>query len=314
MRVLVTGCNGFVGSVMCARLSELGHTVIAWDNGARGLNDVSLLPHVTYKRLDLLKGDWPTIHRGWLDGIFHFAAGTGSLDRPLDELRVLNLSMTQKLFHWALSLDVRVFVYPTTSLALGVPDSPYVISKEETVAWLGEMATSTPRIEQKLLLCRFFNVAGAYRGFTERRQHEVHILPTLYAAHRDGKVFVINGHDYATVDGTPSRDFIHVLDVVDYLIYLTQRRLAGEQEALQVHNIGTGIPTTTLQMATLARQMLGQIDVQYGPRRPYDTGELRCPDAARVHAWRPLQGIEAIVRDELAALMDAEEESVDGAA
>lgn len=54
MRVLVTGCNGFIGSVLCARRSELGHDVLAIDNGSRGLNDVRGLPHVTYLEDDFL--------------------------------------------------------------------------------------------------------------------------------------------------------------------------------------------------------------------------------------------------------------------
>jgi UDP-glucose 4-epimerase len=303
MQIVVTGACGFIGSVLCARLSEQGHEVIAVDNGSRGRNDPSGLPHVTLRRQDA-SAAFLTLPWGSIDACIHLAAKTGSLSYPVEELIQHNATDTVHLFQTAQAKGVRVFIFPTTSLALGVPESSYVISKEHAITALQEAA---PSGKTSLHLYRFFNVGGAYRGFTERRLHEVHLLPMLATHVQTQEPFVINGDDYATVDGTPSRDFIHVLDVADYLIYRLTRQLTHAEDPPEaVQCLGRGQPATVQQVIDLVQTHYGPLPTTLGPRRAFDVGELRCPAAhvARLQAWRPLRGLDAIVMDELNALRE----------
>ncbi len=301
MRVIVTGSAGFVGSVLCCRAAEEGHEVLALDNLSRGLNRPWECPGVLFREADCRQGMKDAADGFRPDIVFHLAAGTGSLSRPIEELRELNVGMTERVFEDALSLGAQLVVFPTTSLALGVPDSPYVMSKEEGVAAL----RNHPNAGQALIL-RLFNVIGAYKGMTERRKNEVHILPTMLEAFEDGRPFVINGNDYEeTVDGSPGRDFVHVLDVADYMLSLmmTVDELIKRAPDGAVW-VGTGRLTTVCQSLRTFRQFIGPITEQEGPRRAFDCGALHClPDQVeRFARFRQPAPAWVGIRDELLAL------------
>lgn len=327
LRIVVTGAKGFVGSVFALRAVERGHQVLALDDESRGLNPIASEIGDSYQVFDCRKGVREAVKAaGWdsIDAVAHFAAATGSLDRPLDELRELNVDMTQHVYADALDLDAKTFLWPTTSLAIEVPDSPYVISKEEALAKLREVDKQA-RISVPL---RFFNVLGAYKGLSELRKNEVHILPMMMKSVFAGEPFVVNGDDYEnTIDGTPSRDFIHVLDVAEYLLHITEGR-AGLMKGPALPGLEPfdsylapkpdrsdgavwlcrGMPTTVGQLIALFEQFTGvQLPHRIGPRRAFDCGRLD-GDAAQIGQFRHLRdgGAPAwvAVRDEVKVLRE----------
>lgn len=322
MNLVVTGVKGFLGSVLAYRAVERGHTVLGLDDDSRGRNHVTSYmvdpggPALWVEKHDCSGGvaeivtsgstNIPALER--LDAVVHFAAGTGSLDRPLVELRGLNVEMTQRVYQDAVALGATAFVFPVTSLALGVPDSPYVISKEEALTWLRE-ADAPHRIAVPV---RFFNVIGAYRRCSEFRANEVHIIPALVDCSLRGATFAINGEDYPTGDGTPSRDFVNVLDVANYVLTLLEHKVRGEgtgpcrPAADGAIWLGTGQATTVREMVDLFRQHVSWVGYRVGPRRPFDCGGLVVDPAQQAQFARtiglltpPWVGL----RDEAAALI-----------
>lgn len=306
MNILVTGARGFIGSVFCRRAIEQGCQVFALDDESRGLN--TLGPFVTqYYRHDCsggllealtrfgltTKGD-SRVYGAGVDAVVHLAAGTGSLDRPYAELVGLNVEMTQRVYHDAVAAGAKAFVFPTTSLGLAedLKDSPYVKSKDDAMAWLLKVDDpwakeyDSPGAELPARIAipvRFFNVTGAYKGASEFRKKEVHMLPRLVDAYVKRVPFVINGDDYDTPDGTPGRDFINVLDLVNWLLYLIGTKVANEGDlcGAGVHphadgaiHCGTGAQTTARQAVELFRQHVGRVEYEIGPRRAFDTGGL----------------------------------------
>lgn len=319
MRIVVTGAAGFIGSVLCRRAAERGHEALAVDDLSRGMNQIQNVPAVTFVQHDCQGGLTEAVPIRWLnarDGIgavVHLAAGTGSLDRPIEELRALNVEMTKRVYADAHDLGARVFAFPTTSLALAVPDSPYVRSKEEAFEWV-KRQDAVP-----VLPLRLFNVAGAYKGFTERRRREVHLVPRL-AACLSGlshdEVLTVNGDDYDTPDGTPSRDFVHVLDVVDFVLANVEAVVeSGALHPAMVLQsdgaawVGTGWLTTVRQAAAVVEQWFAPmtLTLRVGPRRPFDCGVLACaptaPRAVRGVIGRPLAPAWVGIRDEVLALL-----------
>lgn len=271
MRIVVTGAKGFIGSVFCKRAIELGHEVWALDDESRGLNDVSFVGD-RYVKHDCLGGFGEAV-RTPVDAVVHLAALTGELQRPMEELMVYNHEMMQRVYRDALHYKAKAFVFPTTSLALGVPDSGYVISKEAALKTLLE----EDRNHGIAIPLRFFNVCGEYKGLTEHRRNEVHIVYKVVEAAMRQETFVINGGDYDTVDGTPSRDFVNVLDVVEYLLFLIQRKLNGEAPITAPDGavwLGTGALTTARQVVDIFEQYHGLLPTLVGPRRSFDCGAL----------------------------------------
>jgi len=350
MNIVVTGARGFIGSVFCRRATEQGCQVFALDDESRGLN--TLGPFVTQyyrhdcsggitealdrfhlaERAELAPAAWPRV-----DAVVHLAAGTGSLDRPYAELVGLNVEMTQRVYHDAVAAGAKAFVFPTTSLGLAedLKDSPYVKSKDDAMRWLldvdapwrpwassAQESSGSPRGELPARIAipvRFFNVTGAYKGASEFRRKEVHMLPRLVDAYVQKTPFVINGDDYATVDGTPGRDFINVVDLVEYLLFLIKTKVANEGMGdLQGAGIfpskdgaihcGTGHQTTTRQAVELFRQHVGRVEYTIGPRRAYDTGGLQIsPEQAHQYVCHVPGGMATpfwvSLRDEAKALI-----------
>lgn len=320
LRFVITGAKGFIGSVFSIRALERGHAVVALDDESRGLNPIEKLIGSHYRVHDCMQGIMPACEAADVetaDVVAHFAAATGSLERPLDELRAFNVEMTQHVYADALSLGAKVFLWPTTSLAIGVPDSPYVQSKEEGLAKLKEVDAKA----QISVPLRFFNVAGAYRGLSELRKNEVHVLPAMLDAYRTGTPFVINGDDYGTSDGTPSRDFVNVVDVVDYLITIAEHKVTtGQLPPYASWNpapirpardgaiwLGKGHSTTVKQLIALFEQTVGPVQTRVGPRRAFDCEELRCDPDQIAQFEAVMDGLvpaRVSIRDELEALLN----------
>lgn len=299
MRIVITGAAGFIGSVLTLRAFEQGDEVIGVDDLSRGLNETLDQGRAHFLKHDCrsgfaeaipsgVKADWNWFRgKTMIDAVVHLAAGTGSLDRPIEELRGLNVEMTKRVWQDAKDLGAKVFVFPTTSLATKVPDSPYVISKEEAFEWL-KTQTDGPR----LIPLRFFNVAGSYKGRTEKRKLEVHLIPRLVECYRTGEPLVVNGVDYwgdeGGGDGSPARDFTNVIDVADAILEMIHRAdMLGDQFSLQGFTMpdgamwcGTGHQVTVHQAARIFAQWVGPLDVKAGPRRAFDTGSLICPGRA----------------------------------
>lgn len=279
MRILITGAKGFLGSVFSLRALERGHMIIALDDESRGENPVEHKLGNGYIKHDCRHGfgelrnsNWSPGGRPLVDVVAHFAAATGSLERPLDELIELNVDMTMKMYDDALRHGAHTFLWPTTSLALGVPDSPYVESKEMALRKLREVDAKA----DIGVPVRFFNVAGAYKGFSELRKNEVHLIPEMMRLHAREEPLVINGDDYETVDGTPSRDFVHVLDVVEYLLDIAEKRITPTPHADDgAIWLGKGASTTVRQAVSIYEQFAGtSMQTRIGPRRAFDCGSL----------------------------------------
>lgn len=282
MRIVVSGVKGYIGSVVAKIATERGHEVIGLDNESRGLNDVGFLGG-GYRKHDCMGGIGEAIidhsnatqRFASVDAVIHLAAATGSLERPLEELRAFNVEMMQHVYQDAVRFGAKVFLWPTTSLALGVPDSPYVISKEEGLKRL-QMIDKEAQIAVPV---RFFNVTGAYKGLTERRRNEVHLIPMMMDCYTQSKSFVVNGNDYnETADGTPSRDFTNVVDVAEYLIWLAEQKLADRRlwpcPSDGAVWVGTTQSTTVLQAIKFFERFIGPLKYEFGPRRPYDCAAL----------------------------------------
>lgn len=298
MKILVTGAKGFIGSCLTSLATTFGNEVIAVDDLSRGLNDVQSVKEAKFIPFDCREGIAPILDEEFIkkeiaslkvgservettyqpvDVVVHLAAGTGSLSRPYEELVELNVEMTKRIYRDCVEKGVKVFVFPTTSLVEGCPDAPYVKSKQDAMDWL-----CAQNDDIKLVPLQFYNVTGAYNGFSEHRKLEVHIVPVMLEKFMNKAPFIINGDTYDTVDGTPGRDFSNVRDVCTSILQLAAIQVS--QTPFKINKpikLGTGVITTTLQMIKLFNEYMSprfgrELDWEIGPIRPYDCGWLRC--------------------------------------
>jgi UDP-glucose 4-epimerase len=302
MRILVTGGAGYVGSVTVERLVDAGHEVTVLDTLVTGHRD-AVEPLATFVEGSL--GDRAVVDRvlreGGIEAVLHCAArslvGQSMTDPALyyQENVVGGVTLLDAL----LAAGVERIVFSSTAAVYGEPErvpiaegdrarpvNPYGATKlafEGAMRWYGIRAVRSMSL-------RYFNVAGASERHGEDHEPETHLIPNLLKAARGGTPATLYGADYPTPDGTPIRDYIHVIDLADaHLLALewTGSVPAGSAEVL---NLGSGGGFSVREVLEAAGEVLGHaIPTVLGPRRAGDPPALVATiDRAReVLGWTP---------------------------
>jgi len=295
VRAIVTGGAGFIGSHLVDRLAADGHSVLALDNFSTGRPDTlaHLAGHarVRLERADVAEADRLLPLFDGADWVFHLAALADivpSIERPLDYHRA-NVNGTAAVLEAARRSGVTRFLYAASSSCYGIPDQyptpeeapmrpqyPYALTKllgEQCVLHWGRV------YGLPVVSLRLFNVYGR-RSRTSGAYGAV--FGVFLAQKLQGRPFTVVG------DGTQSRDFTFVSDVVDAFVTAAESDVAGE-----IFNVGTGNPVSVNRVVELLRG-----DVVRVPRRPGEPDRTHA-DVRKIGArlgWRPKVSIEEGVR------------------
>jgi UDP-glucose 4-epimerase len=151
----------------------------------------------------------------------------------------------------------------------------------------------------KFVALRYFNAAGASEKCGERHEPETHLIPNvLFVALGESPAVRVFGKNNPTPDGTPIRDYIHVVDLADaHIRALVHLRGGGASDCL---NLGTGRGYSVLEVIEAVRKVTGrEIPVQVEPPRAGDSVRLIAdPTRAKsVLGWEPaVSDLDSIVR------------------
>jgi len=206
MKLLVTGCNGYIGSHVVKALKEADHWVEGWDNNFHGeFNDVSKYLN-QYENLDVT--DRFGVH-GTYDAVVHLA-GRGSVPQSIkepSEYYRVNTFGTQNMIN---NVTTNHFIFAGTSSSWAMA-SPYARSK----------VAAEDIIKEKIngyTIFRFFNASGTNGTFRQlgSATHLIRVA-AMVAANKLPKINIF-GNDYDTRDGTCIRDYIHVSDIADSIV------------------------------------------------------------------------------------------------
>lgn len=295
MRVLITGGCGFIGSHLVDRLLKDGHKVRVLDNFSTGRME-NLEQSIDNWRLivkDVDVSDYQTIRPFFtgVEWVFHLAGLADivpSIQEPL-KYHKANVDGTIAALEAARLNGVKRFIYTASSTCYGIPDKyptpetapiramfPYALTKylgEELVLHWNKIY-GLPCVS-----LRSFNVYGP-RSRTSGAYGAV--FGVFLAQKLAGKPFTVVG------DGTQTRDFTFVSDIVDALIQVAESQIEGE-----IFNVGSG---DTYSVNRLVELLGGE--VIYIPKRP---GEPDCTFAdiskiSKALGWKPKVSLEDGVR------------------
>lgn len=265
-RILVTGGAGFIGSHLVNELIKEECEVSILDNFSTGKLE-NMEHNLNQAKLRLVKGDIRETQKvkkaiGDSEAVFHLAAITSvpySVTHP-DATRDVNVNGTLNLLETSLNSSVEYFVFVSSCAVYGEAEH-LPISEEEPTKPLSPYAESKLEAEHqckmfydkhglKTTILRPFNVYGP-----RMRSDQYGGVIAKFIEHlQSGKPPIIYG------DGTQTRDFIHVQDVVNVMkIAVNNGNAAG-----QTFNVATGIPTTINQLAQLLTQLVN--DKKIKPR------------------------------------------------
>ena len=294
-RAVVTGGCGFIGSHLVERLVADGAEVVVLDNLSTGrrsnLKSLEGDPRVKIVQADVAEPESIRPHFAGAKAVFHLAALADivpSIQKPLDYYRS-NVTGTASVMECARHAGVRRVVYVASSSCYGIPDVtptpessairpeyPYALTKN-----LGEqIALHWGKMYGMGVVCpRLFNVFGP-RARTTGTYGAV--FGVFLAQKLAGKPLTIVG------DGTQTRDFTYVSDVVEALV-----RSARSDVASAVFNVGSGGAYSVNRLA----ELIGGPTVHI-PKRP---GEPDCTfaDISRILSvlgWAPAVPFEEGVR------------------
>jgi UDP-glucuronate 4-epimerase len=263
MNFLVTGGAGFIGSHLCQRLLESGHSVWALDNldpfydvaiKLRNLREIQALEKpFTFVKADITDGEGlkELAARVQFDQIVHLAARAGvrpSLAEPARCHRV-NVEGTVHLLEAARLGGVKKVIIASSSSVYGVnsrvpfaesdpvfsPISPYAATKLACEA-LGHVYHHVYGMD--VVMLRFFTVYGP----RQRPDLAIHKFARLIEA---GKPVPIFG------DGSSARDYTYISDTLDGVMACTQK-----QFGFQIFNLGEAQTVTLNQLVGLLEKAL----------------------------------------------------------
>lgn len=312
MRLLVTGGAGYVGSVCTARLLEEGHSVVVLDDLSTGHAD-AVPPGAEFVRGELTETVDSVLGRPGtpIDGVLHFAAKSlvgESMSTP-EKYWYGNVVTSLRLLDAMVRHGVGRLVFSSTAATYGEPErSP--ITEDTATCPTNTYGATKLAIDHAVTSyasahgftatsLRYFNVAGAYRGFGERHTTETHLIPiVLQVAAGTRSQVQVYGRDYPTTDGTCVRDYIHVADLADAHLLALARAEPGTH---RIYNLGNGEGFTVRQVIDTCRAVTGHaIPAEDSPRRPGDPATL-VASSERAHAelgWKPSRAdLSGIVTD-----------------
>ena len=312
MAILVTGGTGYIGSVTIERLLARGEQVVVLDDLAHG-HRVALPPDVPFYLGKT--GDRQLVARiareHTLESCIHFAALIEVGESVLDPAKYFenNVGDGIALMSELLQAGVRRLVFSSTAAAYGDPEQ--IPITEQSRKWpKNPYGWSKLFIERvldaydiaygmKFIALRYFNAAGATENCGEDHRPESHLIPNVLAAALGHEQAIrVFGNNYPTPDGTPIRDYIHVVDLADaHIRALEYLRSGGQSDFL---NLGTGKGYSVLEVIECAREITGRdIPLRIEPPRAGDPARL-IADPSRAKAllgWQPIMSdLHTIVR------------------
>lgn len=268
MNIIVTGVAGFIGSHVAESLVEGGHVVYGIDNfdplyprETKERNMEQLMEHSGFRffQIDLL--NQPRLNtvfeRALRDGrpidcVIHLAAKAGvrpSIEDPVAYTKC-NVEGTVNVMEAMAANDVRDLIFASSSSVYGNtekvpfkedsfvdhPISPYAATKKacellsHTYAHLHRM---------RVAALRFFTVYGP-------RQRPDLAIAKFMRLMRDGKPIPMYG------DGTMSRDFTYVDDIVEGIM-----AAAARCDRYGIYNLGGHSPVTVKQLIEAIERVSG---------------------------------------------------------
>lgn len=253
-KVVVTGGAGFIGSNLVNALVEKGLDVHIVDNYDAGIHEARFNPKANYydrKPNDIRDGEsMRKIFEG-ADVVFHTAAKPRvpySIEHPV-ETADINIMGTISVLEAAVKAGVRRLVYSSSGSAYGMqetlplvetmaanPVNPYGLQK-----YAGEMFTSLwPSIYKiETVSLRYFNVYGP---LLDPEGPYALAVGRFITARKNNEPITIYG------DGTVTRDFTHVSDVVNANLLAAESSKVGKGEVI---NIGAGRNVTIQYLAEM---------------------------------------------------------------
>jgi UDP-glucose 4-epimerase len=322
-KILVTGGTGYIGSHTVVELQEKGYDVVIVDNLSN--SQIEVLDNIeaitgnrpAFEQFDLADREKTLdfFHRNNdIKAVIHFAAFKAvgeSVEKPLMYYRN-NIFSLINILDGMIANGIENIVFSSSCTVYGQPDklpvteeapikpalSPYGNTKQMSEDIIRNSVNATGNFNSIML--RYFNPIGAHES---AKIGELplgvpnNLIPfvtqTAIGIREQLRVF---GDDYPTPDGTPIRDYIHVVDLARAHVVAVNRMLQRNMKKdLEIFNLGTGNGYSVLEVINSFEKVSGkELNYKIVDRRAGDVTEVWADTsfANQELGWKAEKGID----------------------
>lgn len=277
MNILVTGAGGFIGSHLSEMLLNERHQVVGFDNFDpfydREIKEENIKRALSYDSFKLVEGDIRNLGElGKLSDdhefevVVHLAAKAGvrpSIEDPVGYSEV-NLIGTQNVLEMMKASEIKRLVFASSSSVYG--NSTEVPYKETMNVNNPISPYAATKIAGEVLCHNYWHLYGisatCLRFFTvygPRQRPEMAIAKFIRKAYEKEPITVYG-------DGTASRDFTYVKDIIQGVMSAVEKDLKYE-----IINLGESETINLNDLLILIEELTGQnIQREYLPMQPGD--------------------------------------------
>lgn len=247
--VLVTGSEGYIGSVLIPKLLEKDYSVVGIDTGFFA-NTISVRSKENYTLHKQDIRDIKNIDLSGIDAIIHLAALSndpmGALDQKLTA--EINYEASRALAKKAKKLGIKKFIFSSSCSVYGTavkdvvdestmphPLTEYAKSKIQTENSLQQLADETFQV----ILLRNSTVYG----FAPHFRDDLVVNNLTLAGYTTGVIQVLS-------DGTPWRPLIDVRDLCDIFTYMLE-----DKRHLPAQPVNIGFPKNNVQVKDIVEKI-----------------------------------------------------------
>jgi len=312
MRILITGGLGFIGSHLVTRLLEADNEVVIIDNESTGLlaniSSVANDKRLTIHKHSILDEKFLESLVSKTDYIFHLAAAVGVfniVNKPIESM-ITNIQGTENILKLALKYRLPVFLTSSsevygknTSDSLKETDDR-VIGSPSILRWsyseakaIDESLAYAYFIEHQLQvrIVRFFNTVGPRQLGSYGM-----VVPRFIKSALENEPISIYG------DGSQTRCFAHVLDVVDAVMLVAfspntvgKTLNIGNNYEISMNDLALKIISVT---GSKSRIVYSPYDQVYG--KDFEDMARRVPNLELIQSlvgWKPKRNLDEIILD-----------------
>lgn len=261
-KIIVTGANGFIGSV------------VVWELNQRGFNDIVAVDSVSLAERNLLNGLnysqflthselWSFLEKqpdGAISWVIHMGACSSTTEKNWSFLFENNTLYTQRVFEAATKKGFDV-IYASSAATYGAGENGFDDNTDSDVlkplnlygdskVLFDRWVKKAPNLPTHWYGLKFFNVYGPMEYHKEAMASVV--FKSFHLIKSTGQVKLFKSHNPDYNDGEQLRDFVYVKDVSRWIVELMIKKPVNG-----IYNMGFGKARTWKDLATATFHSLG---------------------------------------------------------